>query len=202
MTERGSSWKCSTINFALVHDADWEEKAVPAYSIREGSNGEKMTDALHFIFVELGRFDKDIADGLNSQEWWMYSLTKSESMDSLSDGDEIPDEIRRLCEVTAIESLDQYEKSKYLQNMRNEFDLRTEKIMIREEGRAEGRAEGREEGRAEGRQEGMQLGRAKGLEEGQEESKRSIAVNLKAMGMTVADICKATGLEPRVVEAI
>ena len=66
----------SFVNFALVHDADWEEKAVSSYSIREDSNGEKMTDALHFIFVELGRFDKDIADGLNSQEWWMYSLTK------------------------------------------------------------------------------------------------------------------------------
>ena len=37
----------SFLNFALVHDSSWEEKAVSSYSIREDSNGEKMTDALH-----------------------------------------------------------------------------------------------------------------------------------------------------------
>ena len=48
----------------------------------------------------------------------------------------------------------------------------------REEGRAEGRAEGREEGRAEGRAEGIML----------------TAKNLKSMGLSIADIIKATGL--------
>ena len=53
-------------------------------------------------------------------------------------------------------------------------------------GRAEGLAEGRAEGLAEGRAEGLAEGRAEGI--------MLIARNMKAMGFSVSDIIKATGL--------
>lgn len=65
----------SFLNFALVHDSSWEGKAaMSSYCLREDSNGEKMTDALHFIFIELGRFTKELDEGLDERDWWMYSL--------------------------------------------------------------------------------------------------------------------------------
>ena len=48
----------------------------------------------------------------------------------------------------------------------------------------------RMEGRAEGRKEGMELGVLKGRKEGL----RQTALNLKSMGLGIADIQKATGL--------
>ena len=155
----------SFLNFALVHDSSWEEKAVSSYSIREDSNGEKMTDALHFIFVELGRFSKELEDSLDDRDWWMYSLKNLGRMENIPAKD-VPPEIRRLYGVTEVESLDEFEMNKYLQNMRTEFDIRTEKLMAREEGR----------------------------EEGREEVKGMIAKKMKSKGMSWETICELTGL--------
>ena len=44
---------------------------------------------------------------------------------------------------------DTEDRTIYDRNMRNEFDLRTERLMAREQAIAEGKAEGRAEGRAE-----------------------------------------------------
>ena len=44
------------------------------------------------------------------------------------------------------------------------------------------------------------IGHAKGRAEGQEESARHIALNLKRMGMPLADIVKATGLSESQIE--
>ena len=64
--------------------------------------------------------------------------------------------------------------------------------------REEGLAEGRAKGIAEGRAEGIAEGRAEGIAEGRAE----IARNLKGMGMSVADIVKATGLSEEEVRSV
>ena len=62
------------------------------------------------------------------------------------------------------------------------------------EGLTEGRSKGLAEGRAEGRAEGLAEGRAEGLAEGRAEGILSTARNLKAMGLSMEDISRATGL--------
>ena len=111
----------------------------------------------------------------------MYSLKNVGRMEELPSGD-VPQEIRRLYDITSVESLSEEEKTKYLYNMRTEFDIRTEKIMAREEGKAEGKAEGL----AEGMEKGIDKGKAEGISK--------VASALKAMGMPIEDIAKATGL--------
>ena len=64
--------------------------------------------------------------------------------------------------------------------------------------REEGLAEGRAKGIAEGRAKGIAEGRAEGIAEGRAE----IARNLKGMGMSVADIVKATGLSEEEVRSV
>ena len=123
----------------------------------------------------------------------MYSLKNVGRMEELPSGD-VPQEIRRLYDITSVESLNEEEKTKYLYNMRTEFDIRTEKIMAREEGKAEGLAEGMEKGKAEGRAEGLSEGILKGKAEGIKEGISNVALTLKSMGMPAEDIAKATGL--------
>ena len=65
---------------------------------------------------------------------------------------------------------------KAYRDMKNSLDTAEEKGVIK--GIEIGRAEGRVEGRAEGRAEGIML----------------TAKNLKSMGLSIADIIKATGL--------
>ena len=64
----------------------------------------------------------------------------------------------------------------------------------REEGLAKGLVKGREEGLSMGREEGLAKGLVKGREEGRAEGILLAAKNLKSMGLSVADIQKATGL--------
>ena len=75
----------------------------------------------------------------------------------------------------------------YLDNLRIEEDcLESAKL----EGLAEGRMEGRAEGHAEGRAEGLAEGEAKGFARAQLE----MAKNMKAMGVSIDIIVKATGI--------
>ena len=58
----------------------------------------------------------------------------------------------------------------------------------------EGMIEGLEKGLEKGRAEGLEKGRAEGLEKGRAEEKKSVARNLKALGLDVHSISSATGL--------
>ena len=69
-------------------------------------------------------------------------------------------------------------------------------------GREEGHEEGREEGRVEGEAIGLEKGRKEGLVEGREEEKRSIARNLKSMGLSVQQIRQASGLTLEEIEQL
>ena len=85
---------------------------------------------------------------------------------------------------------------------RHAYDEHQTAMMIQNDvlstAREEGLAEGRAKGLAEGRAKGIAEGRAEGIAEGRAE----IARNLKGMGMSVADIVKATGLSEEEVRSV
>ena len=78
------------------------------------------------------------------------------------------------------------------------YDEHLNAIMIQNDvlstAKLEGLTEGRSKGLAEGRAEGLAEGRAEGLAEGRAEGILSTARNLKAMGLSMEDISRATGL--------
>ena len=74
--------------------------------------------------------------------------------------------------------------------MRNEFDIRTEKLMIREAAFSEGKAEGKAEGIAEGEA----RGKAEGKAEGKTETKLEVARKMIADGLERDVVAKYTGL--------
>lgn len=170
----------SFINFALEHDSDWD--FVSSYSVREDSNGEMMTRALHFRFVELGRFNKTEEELKNVREEWLYYLKNLGRM---------KEEIRptgkekatdKLLTAARYAGMTPKERNEYLQNMRNEFDIKTEKWYARQEGLAEGRAEGEAMGAS-----------AKADE---------IARNMKTLGIPDPQIVQCTGLTLERVRAL
>ena len=84
----------------------------------------------------------------------------------------------RLVSVVRVEGMDKKEKNEYYKNMRNEFDIESEKWFARQQGFETGKQEGIEAG----------------LVEGRAEEKTEIARNFKALGIDVSQIAKATGL--------
>ena len=81
---------------------------------------------------------------------------------------------------------------------RHAYDAHMDDIMVQNDVLDTAKMEGRAEGRVEGRAEGLAEGRA----EGRVEEKNEIARNMKAMGISVGMISKATGLPEEEIERL
>ena len=138
----------SILNFSLEHER-WDEGRIESYySIREELTGEPMTDALSFIFIELGRFRKTIQELENDKEKWYFCLLNMGKF--LERPAELQAEVfRRLFDVAEVEALPGKEREQYIKDMTTERDIINQKEFARQEGRAEGLAEGKTEARAE-----------------------------------------------------
>ena len=84
----------------------------------------------------------------------------------------------KLSDIVAIESLSEEDRANYDRNMRNEFDIRTEKLMIREAAFSEGKAEGK----------------AEGIAEGKAETRLEVVRKLIAAGVDMSVVIDSTGL--------
>ena len=180
------------LNFGLVHNVRDElrekvrEMRVFRYELTETTLGERMTDNLAFVFLELERFGKS-EDGLETMlDKWMYVLK------NLSRLTERPVELqerifRRLFEAARIAAFTREELDEYTNDMMTENDRRNAIDYARKQGRAEGLAEGRTEGILEGRAEGEMVG------------KLSVARRMLAAGLDPKMISEMTGLaEPEI----
>ena len=179
------------LNFGLVHNVRDElrekvrEMRVFRYELTETTLGERMTDNLAFVFLELERFGKS-EDGLETMlDKWMYVLK------NLSRLTERPAELqerifRRLFEAARIAAFTREELDEYTNDMMTENDRRNAIDYARKQGLAEGRAEGRAEG--------VIAGRAEGRAEGEMVGKLSVARRMLAAGLDPKMISEMTGL--------
>ena len=176
------------LNFGLVHNVRDElrekvrEMRVFRYELTETTLGERMTDNLAFVFLELERFGKS-EKGLETMlDKWMYVLK------NLSRLTERPAELqerifRRLFEAARIAAFTREELDEYTNDMMTENDRRNAIDYARKQGRAEGRTEGVIAGRAEGEMVG----------------KLSVARRMLAAGLDPKMISEMTGLtEPEI----
>ena len=146
-------------------------------------------DKLEFIYVEVAKFNKTEDELKTLYDKWLYVLKNLANLTARPAAlrDTIFDRLFQVAEIAKFTptELREYEDSlKHYRDLKNSLDTAEEKG--RSEGHAEGLAEGLVKGRAEGRAEGIML----------------IAKNLKAIGISVADIIKATGLSEEEIEKL
>ena len=189
------------LNFDM--DETKENPAVKTtYRLYEEQNHSLLTDKVTFIFIELGKFKKTIEELDGNILDGMYFCFKNMSIlkerpDALEH-----DVFRKIFRISELYNMDEDTRSKVLEKMTTERDLRNQmayaKQMAIEEGLAEGLAEGRAkglaEGLAEGRAEGLAEGRAKGIIDGERAKALEIAVKLIATGMTKAEAAAFVGI--------
>ena len=175
----------SFLNFALEHEGedalDADNGLISRYAVRNDRNGELMTDALHFIYVEMDRFpyrEDEVGRCKTLLEKFVFSLKYMHTL-TVQPGSFTEDLLRLLYRATELGSMTIEQREHYETTMRNELDISLEKRYVKEEAFKEGEAKGREEGLAEGE--------AKGRED--------VARKLREMGMSAKDILKATGVE-------
>ena len=130
-------------------------------------------DKLEFIYVEVIKFNKTEDELVTLYDKWLYALKNLANLTARPTAlrDKIFD---RLFQVAEIAKFTPTELREYEDSLKHYRDLKNSLDMAEEKGRAQGHAEGLVEGRAQG----IML----------------TAKNLNTMGLSVADIIKATGL--------
>lgn len=160
----------SIIDFALKHENDdvLEEGLISRYSIREDASGELMTDALHFVFLELGRLrisDKESDKCETLLERFAWSWKYMHMLDDIPSSFQDP-LVLNLFHATEYASLPIEKQQQYNKAMTTELDIIAQRNYAIQQSKAEGKAEGKAE----------------------------TARNLKGMGVDPETISKATGL--------
>ena len=159
------------------HPEGEEENYEYRYSIREDRTGALLTDVLHFVFIEIGKFKKTEKELVTDKEKWYFCFRDMYRLERM------PKELKskifeRLFHVTEIASLPKKEQIEYIKEMTTERDIRNQIIYARDMGILEGEARGEARGEAKGRAEG----------------KAEDALAMLANGLDIALVSKCTGL--------
>ena len=195
------------LNFQFRHMDEWPaDKYRSSYRLREDSfHTDLMTDALRFVFIELGRFNKCIWELDTFFERWLYLLKHIHEMDAIPKQFTDPF-FHRLFILAEINNFTAEEKRQYLQSLENMGDYDNIINTAAEEAHAAGKAEGLEQGLQQGLEQGLQQGLEQGLQQGLEQGSRQAnlqsAKNLKALGVAVDVIAQATGLSVEEIESL
>ena len=112
-------------------------------SLRNRNSGELMTDALHFVYVELARlpWKQDEQDKCQTLlEQLVFSLKYGHLLNERPVGfrDEL---LRLLFEATAFANMDETTLQNYNAIMTTKLDIIAQNAFARNEGKAEGKAE-------------------------------------------------------------
>ena len=192
----------SILDYAMEHVGDWpRDKFISHYLVKEEVMNEVHSDSLHFIYIELPRFNKMLENLSDESDKWTYLFN------NLSKMNEIPEEFdensfQDLFTTAKIANFTAEEIQRYTEEQKMSYDYQncinyavetaveaavktaTEKAL----------AEGLEKGIAKGLSEGAAKGKAEGLVEGEAKRSLEIAKSMLEDNAPVELICKYTGL--------
>ncbi len=177
------------------------------FRLYEENTHHLLTDRVTFIFLELDKFQKTLEELDGNILEGMYFCFKN--MPTLAERPDVlsHEVFKKIFDSTELLNMDNVTRSKVLDKMTTERDLRNQIRYLKEtaiaegiaEGLAEGLAEGREKGLAEGREKGLAEGREKGLAEGRSEGRHAkaveIALKLISNGMSKEEASEFVGID-------
>ena len=172
----------SILNFKIDHTGDeaLEDGFISRYSIRNDANGELMTDALHFVYFELGRLKARFGEEnkcVTVLEQVAYSLKYGHMLKERPENfrDEI---LKLLYRAINLANLTQKELENYDKIMTTKLDIIAQINYAERKAREEGAAEGETRGKAE------------------------VARNMLAKGIAADVVSECTGLSVEEAQAL
>ena len=151
----------------------------------KNQNCQVFYDKLKFIYIELPKFTKTLAELETHFDKWLFLLKH------LPDLDEPPQLLQeavfdQLFEVAEIANFSPVEQEGYQESLKYYRDLNNVVDTSRQEGK----------------QEGLEIGLEIGLAKGREEAMQQVARQMQAAGVPVSDIARYTGLSVEEVEGV
>ena len=189
------------LNFEFPHGEYPADSYRHEIKLKDVEDNHIFYDKLTFVYLEMPKFTKTEDELETMFDKWMFVLHNLYRL--LERPKALQDRIfQKLFEQAEIARYSESERRQYEESKKVFWDnysvMKTaENKGIRkglEQGRAEGLEQGLQQGRAEGLEQGLQQGLEQGLQQGGQNKAFDIARNLKSMGLSLADIEKATGL--------
>ena len=150
-------------------------------------------DALQEIYLEMPKFQLTLRECKTLAERFLYVLKNMEILNRMPE--ELNNQIfRKLKHIASMSRFSPEEMLAYQMSVMNDIDLMNSYRTERQEGLTEGEAIGLKKGEA--------IGLEKGRMEGRMEEKRSLARNLKSMGLDLQQISQASGLTLEEIEQL
>ena len=181
----------SILNFSLKHSsaAALDRGLVSHYAIRNVRADENMTDALHFVFLELGRMKYKPEEDVRCKdalERLAFTIKNGKYFQKVPEtfGDDA--KINNLLKTMEIMKYTDEQRRRYEAEFFAELEKKSELKAAREDGL----------------EQGIQQGIEKGMEKGLEQGKLQMAKELKAAKVEVEIISRASGLTVEEVEAL
>lgn len=173
----------SFVNFKLRHESEdaIEEDYVSRYELRNGHNGEILTQALNFVFIEMGRmpFKKDEWEKCRTRmERFVFTFKFLHTFVEFPAAFAQDSLLADMAEAAKLANMPFDQLNEYEKNMRTELDRLSEINTAK------------------------RIGREEGMEQGREEERAKNAKNLMELGVEPAIIAKATGLTQEQVLAL
>ena len=171
----------SILNFRMDNTSE-NTNVKSVYRIYEETTHRLLTNRITFIFLELEKFQKTLEDLDGDILEGMYFCFKN-----MTNLDERPDILKhsvfgKIFEVSELLNMDNVTRSKVLDKMTTERDLRNQMRYFKETTLAEGMAQGMAEGMAQGMAQGKVEGRAETVKQ------------MLAAGISAETIANALGI--------
>ena len=179
----------SVVNFEIAHEQEGtlEHGLISRYGICSPKTGERMTEALNFVYMELGRVQVKLGEARackTTLEQLAYSLKYMKELASCPE--EFTDPMfHRLFAASEFANLDIDTQFKVSEIMRTELDRIAENNYARKQGLKQG----------------LQQGLEKGLKQGEIQGKIELAGQLLKTGVDINTIVHASGLSKEAILA-
>lgn len=174
------------MNFSLHEGTD---QVLYRYSLREDSSGERMTDRLHYIFLELPNCKKALSKDATTLDNFCYAMSQMENLTSRPAA--LKSEMFNLLFDSAdFSKFTAEEKIKYDKDMTTERDRANQLDYAKQLGLQLGMQQGMQQGMQRGMQQGMQ----QGMQLGEEKAMRRVVENMLRKKMSLESISELSGL--------
>ena len=179
----------SILDYAMEHVGDWpRDKFISHYLVKEEVMNEVHSDSLHFIYIELPRFNKVLENLSDESDKWTYLFNNLSKMNEIPEFDEnsFQDLITtaKNANFTAEEIHRYTEEQKMSNDYQNCLNYAVETAIEAAVKTATEKA----------LSEGEEKGKAEGLAEGKNAARCEMARNLLKEGLSMDLICRTTGL--------
>ena len=187
---KGNDWKYQLKHVYTIGILDFEfDDDTPEFhhhvQLVETQTQRVFYDKLTFIYLEIPKFNKTLAELENDYEKWLFAF---KNLHKLSDHPNALQQgiFKKLLDTAEITKLDSKSFDEYQDSLKVYWDLKSSMDTYYLDGKKDGLEEGHE----------------KGLEEGSEKRTNEIAINLLKKNVDVQFIADITGLSVEAIEAL